>query len=89
MAPFKIQIQPLMVESVPQYDSVAEAETIVESGKQISMKKGEYLISVHLCQSMKEMDYTLSYYGERDVEIERIKNKQQKWGEKCCDEEEY
>ena len=87
VAPFKIQIQPLMVENVAQYDSVAEPETIVESGKQVSMKKGEYLICVHLCQSMKEMDYTLSFYGEREVEIERVKNERQKWGEKCCEDD--
>lgn len=33
------------------------------------MKKGEYLVSVHLCQSMGEKDFTVSYYGEKDVEI--------------------
>lgn len=42
---------------------------IVESGKQITMKKGEYLVSVHLCQLMREMDFTVSYYGEREVLI--------------------
>jgi len=47
------------------------------------MKQGEYLVSVHLCQ-LEEMDFTVSYYGEKDVEIERLKNEKQKWSEKCC-----
>lgn len=62
-----------------QYDSIQEPETIVESGKQITMKKGQYLISVHLCQHMREMDFTVSYYGERDITIERVKNNNVKW----------
>ncbi len=47
------------------------------------MKKGEYVVSVHLCQMMQEMDFTVSYYGEKDVVIERMRNGE-KWGEGCC-----
>lgn len=68
----------------PGYDSVQEPETIVESGRQVTMKKGEYVVDVHLCQQMREMDFTVSYYGEKDVKIERVKNSTLTWAEQCC-----
>ncbi len=55
----------------------------MESGKQVTMKKGEYIVSVHLCQTMQEMDFTLSYYGEKDVGVERVRNGE-RWAEGCC-----
>lgn len=48
------------------------------------MKKGEYLVTVHLCQKIREMDFTLTYYGEKEVIIERVKNPKTKWTENCC-----
>lgn len=45
------------------------------------MQTGTYLISIHLCQR-KEQDFVLSYYGEQDVEIERVKN-MNKWEHEC------
>jgi hypothetical protein len=38
------------------------------------MGAGSYEVWAHLCQE-REQDFTLSYYGEEDVELLRIKNK--------------
>lgn len=45
------------------------------------MQAGEYYLFVHLCQ-LREQDFTVSYYGEREVEIERVKN-MAAWEEEC------
>ena len=74
VSPYKIAIQPLSFSPETQFDSSPEPEMVVESGKHISLKKGEYLIKVHLCQEIKEMDFTLTYYGEKDISLERVKN---------------
>jgi hypothetical protein len=36
---------------------------------------------IHLCQA-KEQDFTLSYYGEKEVQMTRVKNMEQ-WYEDC------
>jgi hypothetical protein len=39
------------------------------------MASGSYEIWVHLCQP-REQDFTLSYYGEEDIQLLRVKNKE-------------
>jgi hypothetical protein len=38
------------------------------------MTPGNYELRIHLCQG-REQDFTLSYYGEEEVELVRVKNK--------------
>ena len=45
------------------------------------MEKGEYELNVHLCQE-KEMDFTVSYFGEKDVKMERVRSAEE-WTETC------
>lgn len=36
---------------------------------------------MHLCQE-REQDFVLSYYGDADLDIQRVKN-MGKWGQQC------
>ena len=54
----------------------------MELGKEVVVDEGSYQLSVHLCQK-KEFDFTVSYYGERDVQMERVKVVE-KWNGKGC-----
>ena len=55
----------------------------LEPGKEVVLESGEYLLKVHLCQE-KEYDFTVSYYGERDVGMERVRVAAgEKWIEPC------
>jgi hypothetical protein len=53
----------------------------LEAGKEVEIAQGTYELRVHLCQE-KEYDFTLSYYGEKDVGLERIKGMEE-WYEPC------
>jgi hypothetical protein len=53
----------------------------VESGKEVELNEGQYELHVHLCQE-KEYDFTLSYYGEKELTMERFKNMEE-WYEPC------
>jgi hypothetical protein len=44
----------------------------VELGKEVILDEGKYKLKVHLCQE-KEYDFTISYYGEKDVAMERVR----------------
>ena len=45
------------------------------------MDAGIYELRIHLCQE-KEYDFTVGYYGEKDVVMERVKC-MEKWKEPC------
>lgn len=45
------------------------------------MRKGVSYVHVHLCQE-RELDFVLSYYGEADAKLERVKNMEQ-WQLEC------
>ena len=53
----------------------------LEGGKEIDLDAGEYVIKVHLCQD-KQFDFTVSYYGEKIVQMERVKV-MEKWNQNC------
>jgi hypothetical protein len=58
-------------------ESGFQEQIISESGKEVTLGAGCYEVWVHLCQA-REQDFTLSYYGEEDVQLVRVKNKE-KW----------
>lgn len=53
----------------------------LEQGKETVLEEGLYQLKFHLCQR-KDMDFTVSYYGEKDVAMERVKV-MELWKEPC------
>ena len=58
------------------YDSIGQETVVTESGREVEMKKGVSWVYIHVCQP-NELDFVVSYYGEADVKLERVKNQEQ------------